>query len=205
MGIKSATRSAIPLVKRKTPIMMAVPLDELTYSRWAMWLMCMPRHPEDLLAHIISTYVPFARNSLHQEFLKSGYDWLFMLDSDVCPPFEIVDVLLGHGLKCVSGWYSTKDIPKKPCVYKETGRVDEFGIPTWQQREAPGTGLEKVDGIGMGVMLMHKEIAQKLGPKPYDENTGGEDLQLCSRIRALGYDVWVDWAMGSKHCGIAVF
>jgi hypothetical protein len=205
MPIRTATTTPIPTVKRKTKIMWGVPCDELMYSRWAMWLMHMPRHPEDLFTHIIGTYVPFARNSIHQEFLRSGYDWLFMLDSDVCPNFEIVDILLGHGLKVVSGWYNTKEVPKRPCVYRETGLKDAHGIPTWEQFDKPGTGLQKVDGIGMGTMLMHREVAEKLGQKPYDENEGGEDLKLCRQIRALGYDVWCDWNLEAKHVGIAVF
>jgi len=205
MPIRTAITTPIPKVRRKKPIMFGIPCDELMYSRWAMWIVSIPRHPEDLWTHIIGTYVPFARNSIHQEFISSGYDWLFMLDSDVCPNFEIVDVLLGHGHKVVSGWYNTKEIPKKPCVYRETGLVDEHGVPTWEQHAAPGTGVEKVDGIGMGVMLMHKEVAQKLGPKPYNENTGGEDLDLCRQIRALGYDVWIDWSMEAKHIGLAIY
>ena len=205
MAIKTATRMNMPAAKRNQKVMWAFPMDELMYSRWAMWLLMMPRRADDMVVHIIGTYVPFARNSLHQEFLKSGYEWLFMLDSDVCPPFEIVDVLLSHKLKCVSGWYSTKELPKKPCVYKETGLTDERGIPTWEIYKQPGTGLEKVDGIGFGCMLMHRDVAGKLGDKPYDENQGGEDLSVSRQIRALGFDVWVDWSMGAKHVGLAVY
>ena len=205
MPIRTAITTPIPIVLRKTPVMFGIPCDELMYSRWAMWIVNIPRHPADLWTHIIGTYVPFARNKIHQEFLKADIDWLFMLDSDVCPNFEIVEVLMGHGVKVVSGWYNTKEIPKRPCVFKETGVVDKRGIPTWEPYAKPGTGMEKVDGVGIGVMLMHKEVARALGDTPYDENEGGEDLTMCRKVRALGYDVWVDWSMESKHVGIAVY
>jgi hypothetical protein len=130
-----------------------------------------------------------------------GDEYLFMLDSDVLPPPNIVNILIAHDLPMVGAWYSTKKLPNHPVVY-DFNHTDENGIDIYDKRYEEGTGLEQVDGAGAGCWLMRRDVAEALGPKPYDMNSGGEDLKLCSAVRKLGFPIHIDWSLASAHVGV---
>jgi hypothetical protein len=74
----------------------------------------------------------------------------------------------------------------------------------------PQTELVKVQGVGMGCMLMKTEVFDKL-EKPYfefqykedTEDYFGEDFILLGKLRNLGYEVFIDTqlSMKVKHVG----
>ena len=128
-----------------------------------------------------------------------------MLDSDVLPPPHFVKQLLSHQVKMVGGWYRMKADPYSPVVYKmHDDLFDEKGTPLYAQYTDVGEGLESVDGAGAGAWLMHREIAEALGPTPYDLEHGGEDLLLCRKVHELGYQTFVDWSLACAHAGVAL-
>jgi hypothetical protein len=169
--------------------------------------------PWDSVITTESTYLPDARNYIHQVFLeKFQTSHLFMLDSDVCPPPDIVTSLLQHDLPMVSGFYRKKEmfhykdvdgndqITSRPVVYDWSEERD--GKYWFVERLEAGKGLEKVAGVGMGCVLMSHDLAEKLGPRPYDMNAGGEDLVLCKKIMDLDVPIYVDWSLACAHVGV---
>ena len=70
---------------------------------------------------------------------------------------------------------------------------------------APGTGLEKVDGMGAGCWLMSRELALALGPKPYSMSKATEDLVLSRKVMKLGYEMYVDWDINCLHLGVGAW
>jgi hypothetical protein len=88
-----------------------------------------------------------------------------------------------------------------PVVY-DFLKDDENGYATWMHRANPGEGLEKVEGIGMGCVLMSRDVAESLGEKPYDMNQGGEDLVLCRKLMKLNIPLYVDWSINCAHLGV---
>jgi hypothetical protein len=74
--------------------------------------------------------------------------------------------------------------------------------------------LVKVEGVGMGCMLMKLDMFDKL-EKPYfefrykedTEDYFGEDFILLGKLRNLEYDVYIDTtlSMDIKHLGIYAF
>jgi hypothetical protein len=70
-------------------------------------------------------------------------------------------------------------------------------------RIEPGKGIEKIGGIGAGCLMMKRDLAVKLGPRPYDMTMGGEDLVLCKKIKDLGTDIFVDWSLACAHVGVS--
>jgi hypothetical protein len=78
----------------------------------------------------------------------------------------------------------------------------------------PQDELVKVEGVGMGCMLMKLDIFEKL-QKPYFEfrykedtqDYFGEDFILLGKLREQGYDVFIDTvlSMDIKHLGIYAF
>lgn len=193
----------IPL--RTFPMMIGIPMDEVMYSKFFMMFMRnLHIMPWDALTTTESTYLPEARNRVHNSFLSEiQYSHLFMIDSDVIAPPSTIERLLNHNLPVVCGWYRRKHptLPNHPVVYDFQMEAND-GSLTWKHRDEPGEGLEKVDGIGMGCMLMKREVAEKLGKDPFDMNHGGEDLVLCRKLMKLNIPLYVDWSINCAHLGV---
>lgn len=192
-----------PVVIRKTPIFWGVPCDEVSFTEF--WIRMMQHSgfmPWDDFAASKGTYLPKARNFIHNAFLDSDKPYLMMLDSDVLFPPNIADRLMSHNLPMVGGWYRDKNATDHhPTVY-DFVKEDMDGVAHWKFRTHPGDGIEKVDGMGAGCWLMSREVAEKLGKDPYDMLTGGEDLVLSRKLMKLNIPLYVDWSVNCAHSGV---
>jgi len=187
---------------RTTVITWGIPMDEIVYAKFFSNFMQLMKMPWDSVITTESTYIPDARNVIHNMFLKSAdAPYLMMLDSDVLPPPNIVSALLAHDKHIVGGWYRKKSREDAHPVVYDFAREDDKGI-FYSHREKPGTGMEKVDGMGAGCWLMSRELAEALGESPYSMDKAAEDLVLCRKIDKLGYEMWVDWDLPCAHCGV---
>lgn len=191
----------INLKIRHKPIAWGIPLDEVIFAKWFTNFTRLGTMPWDYMITAGSTYLPDARNIIHNNFLTTGLDTLVMLDSDCLPSPDFVDKLMAHKLPIVWGVYSKKAEPFDPVVY-DFDHIGENGKWHYRIRHEYGKGLEKVDGVGAGCCLMSRKVALELGESPYDLLTGGEDLVLCQKVQKLGYDVMVDWDCRVAHCGV---
>lgn len=189
---------------RRFPIFWGLPMDEVCFSHWLANFLTLGIMPWDDIGTVHSTYLPQARNTIHDAFLASDSIWLLMLDSDVLPPPGFLDKLLAHKLMMVGGWYKKKSTDLYPVVYDYTG-MGEDGKMDWHMRQAVGQGLEEVDGAGAGCWLMHKNVARAIGPSPYDMVHGGEDLKLCMKVREAGYKIYIDWDLACAHAGVGLY
>jgi hypothetical protein len=198
---------------RTTPVTWGIPMDELMYSKFFNNFMHLNMMPWDSVITTESTYLPDARNYIHQVYLeKFKTAHLFMLDSDVLPPPDIVTNLIQHKKPIIGGWYRKKEMF---AIKNENGEVNYIARPVvydWSEerdgkywfhnRMEEGKGVEQIGGIGMGCILMSHELAEKLGPRPYDMNAGGEDLVLCKKIMDLNVPIYVDWSQACAHVGV---
>src|SRR3990167_7136347 len=191
-----------PVLIRKVPVLWGIPCDELMYARFfSTFFQHANIMPWDGLAFSEGTYLPEARNFIHNAYLEdSDLPYLMMMDSDILFPPNIVERLMAHHVPLVGGWYRNK--AKKTPVVFDFVEDDAQGIGQWRNRAAPGTGLERVDGTGAGCWLMTREVAEKLGRNPYDMNTGGEDMVLCRKLMKLGIPLHVDWDVNCAHLGV---
>ena len=203
-------REAITMV-RVTPICIGIPFDEVVFAKWVKHMMSSVRPmPWDDMIVTGSTYLPDARNLVHEQFLeRSKNEFLWMLDSDVIPPPGIVEKLLGHmkrkDVRIVGGWYKIKQEPSLPVVYEDDG-FDDRGIAQYRQygNNEVGTGLEVVDAAGAGCWMVHRSVAEAIGKKPFHMEEGGEDLLFCRKVREAGFKLWIDWSQACAHAGVAV-
>ena len=194
---------------RTTPVCWGIPFDEISYSKWVQAMFIHNRMmPWDDFMTTTSTYLPTARNDIHEDYVTlTGDDWLMMLDSDVSPPPQIVDKLLAHTenpeVRFVGGWYRMKGPPYSPVVYQDLGmgKDGKFGHRIYEEDEI-GTGLEQVDAAGAGCWLLHRSVAEAIGKRPYDMEHGGEDLKLCRAVTDAGFSIWVDWDLACAHFGV---
>ena len=198
-------KNTVQVTIRTFPIMLGIPMDETMFSRFFIFYMRnIHPMPWDGFVATESTYLPAARNIVHDAFLDAEeYPFLMMIDSDViCPP-RTIDILLSHELPVVAGWYRNKHPtkPDHPVVY-DFLHENAKGKSVFTHRKEAGKGLEQVDGVGAGCILMSYEVASALGRSPYDMEKGGEDLRLCRKIMQLGYKMHVDWDINCAHLGV---
>jgi len=182
-------------------IMWGIPCDELMFTKFFIQFVKNAGFlPEDTFALSEGTYLPKARNMIHNAFLEGKQEYLMMVDSDILVHPNIVNILWKHQLPIVGGWYHDK-VGKNPCVY-DFIKQGEDGVNYFKHRDVKGQGLEKVDAIGAGCMLMSRDVAEKLGESPYDMNSGGEDMVLCKKLMDLNIPLHVDWDVACAHTGV---
>lgn len=186
--------------------MWGIPCDEIMYSKFFfMFERNAYRMPWDDFGYSEGTYLPKARNFIHNKYLhESDAPYLMMLDSDSLISPHVLDRLLAHKKPIVSGWYKDKKAADHHPVVFDFFEENDAEI-VWKHRHQPGEGLEKVDGVGAGVLLMSRTVAETLGENPYDMNKSGEDLTLCRRLMKLNIPLYVDWSAFVAHAGVGFY
>lgn len=154
-----------------------------------------------------------ARNCLAMKALDIGADFLFMLDSDVIPPPDVILRLMKHSLPIVSGVYFRRSPPHgKPVAMKPVGRwVDPL----------PEKGLLEVDVVGAGCLLIKKEVLKAL--PPIDPEMGrhwfswrvdrqgmlppgeavSEDFAFNLHAKKHGFPTYLDCSIRCRHIGLS--
>lgn len=189
------------VVIRKKPILWGVPCDEVMYSRFFSDFVTNAHiMPWDAFAFSESTYLPKARNIIWNAFIDSKAEHLAFVDSDVLFAPYMFNKLIAHQKPIISGWYKNKKGINHPVVYdfaRDTGTEWQ-----WKHRKDFGKGIERVDGVGMGAMLVHRSVAEKVGKDPFDMQKSGEDLTFCKKLLDLNIPMYVDWECPCAHLGV---
>ena len=141
------------------------------------------------------------RNLLVQEFMESDFSYLLMIDDDILPPEDVLD-MARHGKDIVGAvcyaWNQRVGIfsviynsdPDNPGGYKRMG----IG------REVENKGLLETELIGSGCFMIHRRVFETLG-QPYfrtllNKNrldlVDSEDFDFCRRAKKAGFRVYID-------------
>jgi hypothetical protein len=137
------------------------------------------------------------RNILVNEFLKSDCNWLLMIDSDVAPPVNLLEMCENNVPVC-SAYVSTcvaNEIIPVGMTKNDTGYYHDF------KHSAPE--LHRVDAVGTGCILIRRDVFDTL-KKPYfkfiyDADgilTKGEDFYFSEKV---GREVYFDARYKCKH------
>ena len=155
-----------------------------------------------------STILLNQRNNLIKKAMEVKSDYVLWLDSDMMFPPTTALRLLEHNKDIVACNYMRRSKPLKTVAYTDLNNWDSW-LPMEIQED-----LVKVEGVGMGCMLMKLDTFDKLD-KPYfefkykedTEDYFGEDFILLSKLRELGYEVFIDTylSMMVKHLGNYAF
>ena len=161
-----------------------------------------------LLAH---TYIHSARQGLAEVALEQGADYIMWFDADMRFPKDIIFRLLRHRKQMVGINYSTRTMPPSFVAIKQCGwEPGDDGIRLETTEDS--TGLEQVEAIGFGAVLMSTTVFDGLhnprGPEgpwfwnkwlPDKQQSAGEDVVFCDYMNKAGVEVWVDHDL-SKEC-----
>jgi hypothetical protein len=155
-----------------------------------------------------STILLNQREKLIEEAIKVESDYVLWLDSDMMFPSNVVLRLLSHNKDIVECNYMKRSIPMKTVAYTDLNNWDSW-VPLEPKEE-----LVKVQGVGMGCMLMKTKVFQDL-TKPYFEfrykedtqDWFGEDFILLDKLQKNNYEIYIDTilSMDIKHMGIYAF
>jgi len=150
-----------------------------------------------------------ARNTCAEEFLRSGQEWLWFVDCDTVFAPDVLPrlLMLADPVKrpVVSAAVPIGGRDPRERMQQVTGipelfwaayRADEVGgLKPLSVREPVGE-CERVDAVGTGCVLIHRDVLAAVGPGPFNELSSGnavmgEDLAFCRRADALGIPVHI--------------
>lgn len=140
------------------------------------------------------------RNTIVQKFLASDADYLMMIDDDIIPPPNILNLV-----------DFDKDIATPLMFVKQKGTL----LPLFLKRNKDGiydvddymnkVGMQEADATGTGCIVIKREVCEKmkhLFRNEYDEDgikTLGNDLSFCQRAKELGFRIWVHLDYVADH------
>jgi hypothetical protein len=149
---------------------------------------------------IASTYIHVGRDLFLEAARKQGATHILWLDTDMSFPRSAALQLLAHDLPIVGCNYRVRQ-PSGLFTARRAGeRVATFDY---------STGLEAVDEIGFGVVLMRTDVVADM-PRPWFRHglndVGGdigEDVMFCRGLAHAGYTICIDHDLSKqvKHIG----
>jgi hypothetical protein len=151
-----------------------------------------------------STIIHTARCDLANLAIETEADYVLWLDSDMRFPKDILIRLLKHRKDIVGINYSNRNVPPDFVAFK-TVRPREKLVTG-----PDSTGLESVEAIGFGAVLMRGRVLHKVQAdhpdmdlfwfaKNEENKLVGEDVWFCNLARESGYEIFVDHDL-SREC-----
>jgi len=159
-----------------------------------------------LITNIKGSVLPKSRWLCVQEALEKECEYLIFIDSDQTFPRKMLHLLLSRKVDCVAANIATKVIPAQPTARnKDPGGDPLKWVTVYTDPES--TGLERVDRIGTGIMMLSRRVMQLIRPPDFDmkwredvENYQGEDWWLCQALEREGVPIYIDQDL-SKEVG----
>lgn len=150
-----------------------------------------------------------ARESLVEYAIKGGFDYLFMIDSDmVLPRNTIVELIktIDSGYDLATGLIFKRSFPFQPCFYIKARIKEENkkfiplleGIIKWKTGET-----YQIEACGMAACLIKVECLKKMEtPLFYPFPDIGEDITFCIKFRQQGFKLGLNTNVDVGHLGI---
>lgn len=153
------------------------------------------------------------RNLLVSQFLETGADWLFMVDTDMVFDHDVVERLLvtaeSEQVKVVGGlaYGVNHELGQFPTLYRQ---ID--GMPQVLLNQP--SGIVDVDATGAAFTLTHRSVfvdyarqdhhrwfhrAVVPATETHPGGVLGEDISWCWHLRANGVRIVVDTAVEAGH------
>lgn len=152
----------------------------------------------------MGTLIANQRQELALEAMQANCSHILFLDTDMRFPKDTLDRLLAHDKPIVAANYATRRMPIHSVAFKTDKDLDcVYTTPE-------STGLESVAAVGMGVMLIKREVFEKselpwfhLGYSLKTHSFTGEDIFFCRAARRNGFDVLIDHDLSKevRHIG----
>jgi len=154
-------------------------------------------YEEDVKDRIINS-----RNIIREKVLNENYDYFFSLEQDVIPPKDTIQRLLAHNKKIISGVYlKLQQSLQGPYalvallyIEREPGKVGPM-LPN----EIIGKGLKQVSSSGLGCILIHKSVLEKVKFRYVKEKPSYDDMWFCIDAKTQGFNIYADGNISCEH------
>jgi hypothetical protein len=177
---------------------------------------------EEIALHMVKgTYVHTARQELLVAALQGGADYVLFLDSDMRFPKDTIARLLSHKKSMVGTNYPRRGVPPEYVAIKRSVALGEDGERVegeLLQTTDESTGLEEVEALGFGCVLVHRSVFGAMGQVHDPREKGpfwffeyhpeikthiGEDVFFCRLAREVGTTIYVDHDLSKdiRHIG----
>lgn len=144
-----------------------------------------------------------ARNNIVDLALKHGVDYILFLDDDHTFPSDLFYRLIAAQKDVVGALCFRRVEPFGPCVFRWQTAVENGNLMVYDRPELIGKGLQKVDAIGFGAVLIKTEVFKRLKPERpgqwFKFEEVGEDLHFCDLCAQAGIDIWCDTSLEAPH------
>ncbi|MFC3093364.1 glycosyltransferase [Alteromonas sediminis] len=148
-----------------------------------------------------------SRNILRQKVLDEGYDYFLSLEQDVIPPKNIIERLMSHRRAVTSAVYC-----RYQTIKTETGDIFYQGDvpvlyvlpPKDKMRpiflfELKGHTFIKINGAGLGCLLIHRSVLEKIEFRVEDPARGCDDNYFFKDLASLNVEAFADVTFQCKH------
>lgn len=167
--------------------------------------------PKDSRTTIVSNSLVYdARNSLCQEAVKDGFDYLLFIDSDMTFPPDVIERLVNVNADIATGVCYGRRFPHGPVVYKDVKPRTLFHDSSAEPFTEIPDGIFEVKACGMAMCLIKVDVVKALCKHyrntPFEPSKNmGEDLTFCYRARKMGFKIMADSSFEVGHIGEAVY
>lgn len=160
-----------------------------------------------VVRYIDPTWVPYenAMNRIAKDFLDSDFDYWLHIDSDNPPqhnPLDLIELdrdIIGLPTPI----YHNKDDGEWPICWNA---LDWDDIEKGYREHHPRAGLQQVDAIGSGCMIVARRVIETLPPPwfvrqtdEYGRVTFGPDFTFCGNAVNAGFEVWAHYDYFCEH------
>lgn len=211
---RAATPQASPVSGSRRPsVMIAVPSMEMVNAEFAQHLAMsaasMVAHGVKInCAFNIGSVITIARRNLVDIFLKSDFDYIWWVDSDMKFPIDAPLRLLSRNKDVVGANYRRRRFPN-PSFTGMSGRPGAYSEFQTTDLSPP---MEICDVLPHGMVMVKREVYEKV-PQPHyiqefvpELNLElGEDIYFCQKCKQAGYDVWCDQELSREVAHIGIF
>jgi len=144
-----------------------------------------------------------SRNILRKIVLEKGYDYFLSLEQDVIPPKDVIEKLIRHEKKVVSGVYFSRykingKIMYLPLLWKE--KKDNKKLMRFlKPEEIEGDKLIKIKKCGLGCVLIRRDVLEKIKFRYVEEILCFDDMFFCEDVEKNGFGLYCDASVKCKH------
>ena len=198
---------------KRPSIMIAVPAMEMVNAEFAQHL---AMAAANLVANgikincafNIGSVITIARRNLAEIFMKSDFDHIWWVDSDMKFPIDAPLRLLARNKPLVGANYRKRRFPN-PTFTGMTGAAGSFKE---FQTTDNSPSMEMCDVLPHGMVLVHRSVYEKV-PQPHylqeflkEFNLEiGEDIYFCSKCKEAGIEIWCDQELSREIAHIGIF
>jgi len=155
---------------------------------------------------VMGSEVAMQRQQLVDEAMETDCTHILWLDSDMSFPTNTLQALLSHNKDIIACNYCTRVAPHRPVAFRSEHDLDA--------RVEGGTGLQKIFAVGMGCMLVKRQVYEVVARPHFSvtwnddyTNLVGEDIYHCNKAKEAGFDIWLenDLSENIAHIGTRAF